>query len=112
MFPKTEYIRSKPLMLAARKLPCQNCGISDGTVCGAHANSAAMGKGRSIKASDQYIASLCHRCHAEVDQGRTMSRSERERVWIHAHIKTVKEMLRLSLWPEGVPVPDMRRFDA
>lgn len=105
MFPKTEYVRSPKLMQAYRKIPCQACGIDDGTVVGAHANTAAMGKGRGIKASDQFAASLCHRCHAEVDQGRTMSRTERERVWSDAHVKTVSELVRLGLWPDSVPIP-------
>jgi hypothetical protein len=92
-------------MQAYRKIPCQHCGVDDGTVCGAHANTAAMGKGRSIKATDTACASLCHRCHMAVDQGRTMSRSERLRVWTEAHAKTVAELVRLGLWPSGVPVP-------
>ncbi len=56
--PKTEYIRSNKLMLRYRMLPCQNCGANDGTVCGAHSNQSKHGKGKGIKASDQYAASL------------------------------------------------------
>lgn len=108
-YPKTEYIRSPKLMQVYRKIPCQACGIDDGTVCGAHANSAAMGKGRGIKASDQFAASLCHRCHMEVDQGRTMSRTERARVWTEAHVKTVAELVRRGLWPKDVSIPEIKQ---
>ena len=108
-YPKTEYIRSPKLMQAYRKIPCQACGIDDGTVVGAHSNSAEHGKGRSIKASDQFAASLCHRCHMEVDQGRTMSRTERVRVWTEAHVKTVAELVRRGLWPKDVSIPDVKQ---
>ncbi len=107
--PKFPYIRSPKLMQAYRKIPCQHCGIDDGTVCGAHANTAAMGKGRGIKATDSACASLCHRCHMEVDQGRTMSRNERVQVWTDAHLKTVAELVRLGLWPKGIPVPETKQ---
>ena len=66
-FPKHQYIRSPALMKAYREIPCQHCGIEDGTVCGAHSNRGADGKGRSIKADDNKCASLCYRCRAELD---------------------------------------------
>lgn len=106
-FPKIEYVRSPKLMQAYRKIPCQHCGVDDGTVVGAHSNMAEHGKGRGIKASDDRAASLCHRCHMAVDQGRCMSRTERVRVWTLAHIKTVLELVRRGLWPADVPVPDV-----
>ena len=106
-FPKHQYVRSKPLMEAYRKIPCQACGIDDGSVCGAHSNSSAMGKGKGIKASDEFAASLCHSCHYSVDQGRNMSRSERVELWTKAHISTVRELVRLNLWPVGVVLPDL-----
>lgn len=106
-FAKFEYVRSSKLMQAYRKIPCQHCGIDDGTVCGAHANTAAMGKGRGIKATDTACASLCHACHHAVDQGRSMSRTERAKLWANAHIKTVRELVRLQLWPKEVAVPDL-----
>lgn len=97
MIPKFQYIRSAKLMAAYRKIPCQHCGIDDGTVCGAHSNQAKHGKGRGIKASDEFCASLCHSCHMQVDQGRSMSRTERETVWGNAHEKTVKALKDLGL---------------
>lgn len=104
---KFTYVRSPRLMQAYRRIPCQHCGIDDGTVCGAHSNLAEHGKGRGIKASDNRAASLCHRCHMAVDQGRCMARAERVQVWTLAHVKTVLELVRRGLWPVGVPVPDI-----
>lgn len=112
-YPKHEYVRSPKLMQAYRKIPCQACGIDDGTVAGAHSNQAAHGKGRGIKASDDQAASLCHACHHAIDQGRSMSRSERVRVWADARVKTVAELLKRGLWPADVPLPETgRRYEA
>jgi hypothetical protein len=44
-FPKRQYVRSKKLMAAYREIPCQNCGIADGTVCGADGWGYGRGKG-------------------------------------------------------------------
>lgn len=102
---KHQYIRSKKLMEAYREIPCQNCGIADGTVCGAHSNWAAHGKGKAIKADDNRVASLCHRCHGELDQGSHLTKTERVELWTAAHERTVKELNRLGLWPKNVPQP-------
>lgn len=103
---KFEYLRSKKLMEAYRQIPCQHCGADDGTVCGAHSNQSRHGKGRAIKSSDIYCASLCHRDHMMIDQGAHMTREDRESAWNAAHSKTVAELVSLGLWPDGVPVPD------
>ena len=105
MIPKYPYIRSPALLKACRAIPCTNCGRADGTVCAAHSNQAKHGKGRSIKASDVFVASLCHTCHSELDQGSRMNRAERERMWNACHIQTLKELVRAGLWPAGIPVP-------
>lgn len=107
-FPKIAYIRSKALLVACREIPCQWCGIADGTVCAAHSNQARHGKGRSKKASDQFVASLCHKCHTTLDQGSAMSRAEREWMWDSAHRNTVTVLIRKGLWPLSVPIPDIR----
>ena len=107
MFPKTTYIRSKPLMEAYRKIPCQHCGRDDGTVCGAHSNWAEHGKGRSIKASDDRCASLCARCHTMIDQGQSLDKLERRSIWTAAHIKTVAALIIANLWPTNVPYPQI-----
>jgi len=81
--------RNQKLLEAVRESPCQHCGRSDGTVVAAHSNQGRDGKGRSLKAHDYRIAALCYTCHAELDQGRTMSREERLNMWEDAHRATV-----------------------
>ena len=63
---KFKYIRSPALLKACREIPCQHCGIEDGTVVAAHSNESRHGKGRGIKASDIYIAALCAKCQEQV----------------------------------------------
>lgn len=72
-----------------RNFPCQHCGIDDGTVVAAHSNQLRDGKGKGIKASDYRIASLCFKCHAELDQGKNLSKQERLEMWEEAHRKTI-----------------------
>lgn len=106
--PKREYVRSKELREAYRLIPCQHCGIDDGTVCCAHANSSMFGKGAGIKADDNRGASLCYSCHIHIlDQGPRLSKSERMAMFLVAHKKTIKELTRRGHWPSGVPVPDV-----
>ena len=108
--PKREYVRSTALMVAYRSIPCQHCGIADGTVCGAHSNWAEHGKGRGIKADDNRCASLCFKCHSLLDQGSTLSADERRQFWDEAHAKTVRLLVSLGRWPSSVPVPQLERF--
>lgn len=103
--PKHAYVRSKKLLEACREIPCQHCGIADGTVVAAHSNWITHAKGKSIKADDNRVASLCHRCHGHLDQGSHLSKAERIELWTSAHERTVKELNRLGLWPKGVPQP-------
>lgn len=81
--------RNQKLLEAVRDLPCQHCGLNDGTVCAAHSNQLRDGKGRSIKAHDYRIAALCFKCHFELDQGAKLSKQERLEIWEEAHRKTV-----------------------
>ena len=84
--------RNKKLLIACRDLPCQHCGISDGTVVAAHSNQLRDGKGKGIKAHDFRIAALCYTCHMELDQGTKLSKSLRVEMWEEAHRKTIGEM--------------------
>lgn len=104
---KFPYIRSPALLKACRAIACTNCGRDDGTVCAAHSNQAKHGKGRSIKASDIYVASLCSVCHSALDQGSRMSRADRECMWDACHAQTVKELVRGGMWPANVPIPEI-----
>jgi hypothetical protein len=108
--PKRLYVRSKRLMKAYRSIPCQSCGADDGTVCGAHSNWAIHGKGKSVKADDNRAASLCSRCHTELDQGTAMTEPQRQRMWWLAHVDTVNLLLFNGAWPDDVPLPDVSAF--
>jgi len=101
-YPKHQYIRSPKLLSNARQIPCQHCGADDGTVVAAHTNWGG-GKGRGIKASDNLIASLCFTCHSELDQGKNMTKEERQEMWHKSHVKTVDKLVKLGLWPDNVP---------
>lgn len=81
--------RNRKLLDLLRESPCQVCGKSDGTVVAAHSNQLRDGKGRGLKAHDYRTASLCFTCHAELDQGKSMSRQERIEMWEEAHRKTI-----------------------
>lgn len=109
MIGKHKYIRSKKLLEAARQIPCQNCYIEDGTVVAAHTNWGS-GKAMGRKADDNMIASLCFSCHASIDQGSTLTREQRQDIWQMAHRKTVQRLVSLKLWPQDVPVPDLRKY--
>ena len=104
-FPKHQYIRSQTLLRNAREIPCQYCGADDGTVVAAHTNWQG-GKGRGIKADDNLIASLCHHCHMEIDQGKGLTKEERQKIWLYAHKETVRKLQLYGLWPTDVPLPE------
>lgn len=100
MRPKFEYVRDKRILEFCRTLPCQSCGVQDGTVVAAHSNQLMHGKGRGIKASDQYVAALCHQCHYEVDQGRSCKQTK-QWIWNEAHERTKGQLEAAGLWPES-----------
>ena len=89
--------RNKKLLEIARLLPCQICGIEDGTVVAAHSNQLRDGKGRGLKASDFRIASLCFRCHAEADTSSTLTKVARIEMWEQAHRATMGELFERGL---------------
>ena len=101
---KTQYVRSKRLLEVVASLNCQNCGhyLSQA----AHSNWHG-GKGRGLKASDNYVAALCQACHTEVDSGNKLSKDERQTLWLKAHLKTLHYLLLTDQWPRGVPMTDL-----
>lgn len=82
--------RNPKLLKILRELPCMNCGIQDSTVCAAHRNE---GKGMGSKVSDALVASLCHRCHYELDNGKELTRDERRDMWNRAYVKTMQYLI-------------------
>ena len=99
MIPKFNYFRSKKHLKNVAGLCCQHCG-ADGYTQAAHSNQLKHGKGRGIKASDEFTAALCLKCHYELDQGNKLSKDERVEMWERAHNRTVAELKRLGVWPE------------
>jgi len=89
--------RNKRLLEVVRQLPCQHCGIEDGTIVAAHSNQLRDGKGRGLKAHDYRIAALCFKCHTELDQGAIWSKAERVSVFEDAHRKTIGELFERQL---------------
>lgn len=104
--PKFQYVRSPKLLRVCGELSCQVCDSEIGSV-GAHSNWAIHGKGKSIKASDQYIAAMCYLCHGELDQGSESTEDERKQTWFKAHVKTVQKLVILKLWPHDVQIPNL-----
>ena len=70
----------------------------------AHSNWGG-GKGRGIKADDNLVAALCLKCHFEIDQGKDLTKDERQQMWLAAHLATVKKLYIQGLWPVDVPIP-------
>ena len=105
MFQKHQYIRSKKLLKLVAGLDCQACG-SGQMVQAAHTNWGG-GKGRGIKADDNLVAALCLKCHFEVDQGKDLTKDERQLMWYLAHNLTVAKLCKQGKWPDDVPVPTM-----
>lgn len=69
-------MRNPKRLAEIRKLPCVRCGNPNSQA--AHSNSAKHGKGRSIKASDEFTIPLCFKCHAAFDRFELGSRAESE----------------------------------
>ncbi|MEG1155115.1 MAG: hypothetical protein RSD94_04515 [Acinetobacter sp.] len=69
-------MRDAKRLAAIRKLPCIRCGNPYSQA--AHSNSAKHGKGRSIKASDEFTIPLCAICHAAFDRFELGNRAESE----------------------------------
>jgi hypothetical protein len=84
--------RNKKILAAAIDVPvCFGCGEHNaGQVVAAHANWLEYGKGRGIKAGDNFIAYLCHACHHQVDEGIALSKQEKKEFWNRAHIKSME----------------------
>lgn len=89
--------RNEKLLKSCRLIPCQICGAEDGTVVAAHSNQLRDGKGKGIKAHDYRIASLCYKCHMEIDQGHHLTKEQRIYEWENAHRKTIGELFEKGL---------------
>ena len=96
MRPKFNYLRSEKLRKKVASLDCQLCGASGPSQC-SHSNQAIHGKGRSIKASDEFTAALCSRCHEMVDSSYSLSGEAREALWNEAYRNTQQTLRALEV---------------
>ena len=76
-----------------RQLPCIRCGQSPSQA--AHSNSSKHGKGRGIKASDQFTIPLCAICHAAFDKFELGTRQESEDMF-EKWLEKTERMLNLN----------------
>jgi hypothetical protein len=102
MIPKFNYYRSTKHLKNVASLPCQNCYIEDQTQA-AHSNWAEHGKGRGIKASDEFTAALCQKCHMELNSGARLSKDQRRLLWQIAYQKTISNLKSNGQWPDHLP---------
>ena len=105
--PKFHYVRDERLRSMCQSMACQNCGRAgpESGVTWAHSNWAIHGKGKSIKASDVYVAALCWLCHSMLDQGSAWTEAQKLMVWSQAHVKTIATATHEGTWPVGIPIP-------
>ena len=89
---KTPLFRSERFRRLVTTLPCQQCGI-EGTQA-AHRNE---GKSMALKTSDALCVSLCVTCHAYLDQGKDMDKTERRAFWDDAYIKQMQTMIEKGM---------------
>ena len=79
-------MRDHKRLAAIRKLPCVKCGNPNSQA--AHSNSAKHGKGRGVKASDEFTIPLCATCHAAFDRFELGNRAESEAMFEKWLVKT------------------------
>lgn len=60
---KVKPFRNKKILQLAKGEDCTHCGANDGTTVAAHEDGLASGRGLGLKAPDNRVAYLCHKCH-------------------------------------------------
>lgn len=60
-----------------------------------HGPKSMLNGGMGCK-SDDVFAAGCHPCHVELDQGRRLSRDERQFYWLRGAARTWAELMRLG----------------
>ena len=88
--PKAGRHESEAWRRAVASLDCVRCNRGQQSQC-AHRNE---GKGMGMKTDDALSAALCTTCHAEIDQGKSMTRDERRAEMDRCIVLTVRELAR------------------
>ena len=86
-------MRDPKRLAATRKLPCIKCGQSPSQA--AHSNFGEHGKGKGIKANDNYTIPLCHICHRWFDGYFQLTR-EQSKEWFDKMLEKTERMLNLN----------------
>jgi len=102
-YPKTKYWRSKKHLQNVASLACQNCGL-EGQTQAAHSNLSVHGKGRGIKASDEFTAALCFACHHDLDAGHTLTKEQKQKMFLDALHSTWFELMKRDLVVLDAPI--------
>ena len=68
-------MRDNQRLAKIRQLPCCQCGASPPSQA-CHSNWQEHGKGRGIKASDEFTVALCWDCHRKFDQFIELNREQ------------------------------------
>lgn len=88
--PKQPVFRSTKWLRAVAELDCVICDRA-GPSQAAHRNE---GKGMGMKTDDALTAALCPSCHADIDQGKELSREERRNMMNWAIVETIQRLAR------------------
>ena len=92
-------MRDAKRLAAIRKLPCVRCGQSPSQA--AHSNSSKHGKGRGIKASDEFTVPLCYKCHSAFDKFELGTRQESEAMF-EQWLEKTERMLKIETNSDSV----------
>lgn len=68
------YLRIDRICTHANVVPC-------------HSNQIKHGKGKGLKAKDEFTVPGCECCHYELDQGRTLTKDQRRDIWDGAYLR-------------------------
>ena len=85
--PKPQTFRSEAWRRAVAALPCCVCNAEPCQA--AHRNE---GKGTGLKTDDVFTFPLCPPCHAEYDQGKTLSREQKRSLADRWILETVRRL--------------------
>lgn len=75
-----------------RALSCCNCGAGPRSQA-AHSNFGVHGKGKAIKASDEYTIPLCVTCHQNFDQNLSQQTRQQQLDWFNKKLTFIDEVL-------------------
>ena len=87
-------MRNNQRLIDIRKLPCVKCGYPAPSQA-AHSNFAEHGKGRGIKADDNFTIPLCHICHRWFDTYESMNR-QKSKDWFMQMLDKTNRMLNIG----------------